>query len=176
MQPGDVFTGSGSSFGKVSSAAVTSWLQVRPASEPGTDRTIGNLRRKGDAVDRPLCANSGRPPTAWRTGHIDPERPFEIRPVNGCEGARKRTSIVPEAIDNSIVLTFSVPGRVIRRPLAPSGYILPDCPARREGRKPQVSILQRAQESPPPGLARSPLGPDRRSRAKIVRKSCPSSP
>ena len=36
--------------------------------------------------DRLLRANSGRCWTAWRTRQIDPERPFEIRPVNGWEG------------------------------------------------------------------------------------------
>jgi len=45
--------------------------------QPGTHPLHGFLR------GRPECAKTGHSPTAWRTGQIDPERPFEVGPTNG---------------------------------------------------------------------------------------------
>ena len=55
-----------------------------PASSPHSALIIGASRGLGrafqscedDAVDGRNCANSGRSPAAWPTGHIDPKRAF----------------------------------------------------------------------------------------------------
>ena len=60
-----------------------------PVSSPQSALIIGASRGLGrafqscedDAVDGRNCANSGRSPAAWPTGHIDPKRAFELHPT-----------------------------------------------------------------------------------------------
>jgi hypothetical protein len=67
---------------------------------------------------RLLRARTGPSPMARGTRHIDLERPFEIRPVNGWEGRGSGRRLCPKLrfnVDDSIVLTFSVPGSSSRQ-------------------------------------------------------------
>jgi hypothetical protein len=52
--------------------------------------------RKRPKMLRKPCANSGRSPTAWPMGHIDPLPTFKVGPMNGRKARGKRT--FPEGV------------------------------------------------------------------------------
>jgi hypothetical protein len=96
-------------LGESNVGAASADLDRRPnsnvRSEQGTRNfvTIGNVRFTSIRdIPRCLnCANSGHSRTAWRTGQIDPERPFEVSPMNRryaaqC-GHRRNGEIAPGA-------------------------------------------------------------------------------
>jgi hypothetical protein len=63
-----------------------------PSSAGGFSANLIRESQKGDCCrakttsGRRQCAKTGRWPSGYPTGSLDPERPFEIRSVNGWEG------------------------------------------------------------------------------------------